>query len=285
MTLSQSDINKNITEYVVSKNITSLGDSCFSGCSKLTSIVLHDSLINIGNNCFSWCTNLKTISIPDSVKNLGSCCFDNCSSLTEIKIGSSVEAIHDYTFSNCTSLRSITIPSNVKTIGRDVFMDCYDLKTVYILNENINNGKLLTMFHRNCTWSFVDNIPTVYVPNENNIKDYKGGNNPHILKSLEDDPKYINNRINGLENDIQSELSNSEFKYDNLNGSILVLKQAIEDINTIIINLETTNTNLNDSITKLENDNKELYKSVRNLESAFILIFIVITAMIFITLN
>lgn len=79
------------------------------------------------------------------------------------------------------------------------------------------------------------------------------------------------NKINEME-------SSFEQKINEINGSMLVLKQAIEV-------LETTNTNLNDTVMKLENDNKELYSSVSKLESAFILIFISIVAMIFVTFN
>ena len=59
------------TTYVV----TSLGSSCFSGCTGLTSINIPNSVTSLGEGCFSECTSLTSITIPNSVTSLGKNCF------------------------------------------------------------------------------------------------------------------------------------------------------------------------------------------------------------------
>ena len=91
-------------EYIV----TSLGASCFFGCSGLTSITIPSSVTSLGNECFWGCSGLTSITIPSSVTSLSESCFSGCSGFT-----------------------SITIPSSVTSLGKDCFNDCKNLETVY----------------------------------------------------------------------------------------------------------------------------------------------------------
>ena len=77
--------------------------------------------------------------------------------------------------------RVLTIPSNVKTINENVFIGCCNLETIYVLNENINNGKLLNTFCCSRDFHSGDNVPIVYVTNKNIINDHKRVNNSFIL--------------------------------------------------------------------------------------------------------
>ena len=91
-------------EYVV----TSLGASCFEGCSGLKSITIPSSVTSLGYHCFYDCEGLTSITIPSSVTSLGYDCFKGCRGLT-----------------------SITIPSSVTSLGGACFDDCQKLETVY----------------------------------------------------------------------------------------------------------------------------------------------------------
>ena len=71
-------------EYVV----TSLGASCFEGCSGLTSITIPSSVTSLGEACFLSCRGLTSITIPSSVTSLGNYCFYGCSGFTSITIRS-----------------------------------------------------------------------------------------------------------------------------------------------------------------------------------------------------
>ena len=115
-------------EYVV----TSLGESCFEGCSGLTSITIPSSVTSLDNSCFSGCSVLTSITIPSSVTSLGWCCFDGCRGLTSITIPSSVTSLGDYCFRSCSGLTSITIPSSVTYLGNYCFRSCSGLTSITI---------------------------------------------------------------------------------------------------------------------------------------------------------
>ena len=113
-------------EYVV----TTLGASCFEGCSGLTSITIPSSVTSLSNYCFSGCSGLTSITIPSSVTSLGKSCFYGCSGLTSITIPSSVTSLGDYCFSGCSGLTSITIPSSVTSLGISCFSFCTSLTSI-----------------------------------------------------------------------------------------------------------------------------------------------------------
>ena len=104
--------------------VTSLGDKCFSQCSRLTSITIPSSVTSFGWYCFWVCDGLTSITIPSSVTSLGGSCFSGCSGLTSINIPSSVTSLGYGCFSGCISLTSITIPSSVTSLGDVCFGEC-----------------------------------------------------------------------------------------------------------------------------------------------------------------
>ena len=129
-------------EYVV----TSLGASCFEGCSGLTSITIPSSVTSLGASCFAACSRLTSITIPSSVTSLGGGCFGGCSGLTSITIPSSVTSLGDYCFLDCTSLTSITIPSSVTSLGDDCFQGCSGLTSIIIPSS-------VTSLGNECFWN------------------------------------------------------------------------------------------------------------------------------------
>ena len=122
-------------EYVV----TSLGASCFEGCSGLTSITIPSSVTSLGDGCFQDCSGLTSITIPSSVTSLSFGCFWNCSGLTSITIPLSVTSLGDFCFQGCSGLISITIPSSVTSLGGNCFLNCQKLETVYFEGKYCNS--------------------------------------------------------------------------------------------------------------------------------------------------
>ena len=85
----------------IPNTVTSLGASCFSGCSGLTSITIPNSVTSLGDWCFAFCDGLTSITIPNSVTSLGASCFSGCSGLTSITIPNSVTSLGDWCFVCC----------------------------------------------------------------------------------------------------------------------------------------------------------------------------------------
>jgi hypothetical protein len=105
--------------------VTSIADSGFQNCNKITSVVLPNTIEVIDCWAFSYCTSLKKVSLPKS--------------LTEIC---------SWAFYGCSSLERLDIPRNVKTFGWGVLSgDCNQLKEITVADGNnsfkMENGLLL----------------------------------------------------------------------------------------------------------------------------------------------
>lgn len=141
----------------------SLEESCFEGCSSLTSIYIPETMTSFGKRCFRYCSGLTSITIPSSVTSLGIECFSGCSGLESITveegnsvydsrnncdaiivtsenqmfvgckntiIPNSITSLGDYSFEDCTGLTSIDIPNSVTSLGDYSFRYCSSLATV-----------------------------------------------------------------------------------------------------------------------------------------------------------
>ncbi|MBQ4103544.1 MAG: leucine-rich repeat protein, partial [Clostridia bacterium] len=152
---------------VINKGVTSIGDSAFSGCSRLTSVTIPESVTEIGANAFSSCTKLVEVSFPsyitidgitnniDKNRSVFSGCtslesvtfakgisaiaqefFYNCSSLKSITGLESVQSIRDQAFYGCESLESVTFGSSLRTTGRNIFYGCTSLKSINVSDNS-----------------------------------------------------------------------------------------------------------------------------------------------------
>lgn len=145
-----SSYKSNLVGVEIGRNVTSIGNGTFSGCTRLTGITIPDSVTSIGSSAFRGCTSLSAITIPSGVTGINSGVFSGCTSLstvmlnsnsivsktyssgstigsifgtqvTEYIIGSGVTSVGEYAFSGCTSLSSVTIPDSVTSIGQSAF--------------------------------------------------------------------------------------------------------------------------------------------------------------------
>ncbi|MBR4868539.1 MAG: leucine-rich repeat protein, partial [Clostridia bacterium] len=103
-----------ITEVVIEKGVTRVGNYAFNKCNKLTSASIPNSVTTIGSYAFYSCTALSSVTIPDSVKYINSYAFYGCLGLSSIMIPKSVTSIASSAFSDCSSLESITVEEENK---------------------------------------------------------------------------------------------------------------------------------------------------------------------------
>lgn len=121
--LMDTDGNE-ITEYIISDDVTTISESAFANCRDLTSVTIPNSVTSIGNSAFSHCDGLTTITIPNSVTSIGDDAFSGCSGLTSVKLGKKVTTIGRGAFNDCSNLSSINTPNSLVTIGGWALRGC-----------------------------------------------------------------------------------------------------------------------------------------------------------------
>ena len=121
-----------IQNVIVPPSMTSLGNSVFSGCNRLSSVVLPSTITSIGTGTFSNCNSLESIQLPDSLSSISASLFSGCSVLTEIHFPSNITSVGASSFSNCTGLTQLYIDSTIATIGDRAFWGCANIDTIEI---------------------------------------------------------------------------------------------------------------------------------------------------------
>ena len=119
-------------------DVVTVGDSAFSGRTKMTAITIPDSVTYIGDDAFSDCNSLTSVTIGNGVTLIGTWAFSNCDNLASIDIPDDV-SVGNYAFYSCDSLTSIDIPAGV-SVGNYAFSDCDSLTSAFISGDAICVG-------------------------------------------------------------------------------------------------------------------------------------------------
>jgi hypothetical protein len=125
---------------VITKGVTSIGNTAFAECESLSSITIPDTVTSIGKNAFYSCKSLISVDIPSSVTDIGNRVFEGCESLVSVAMPDSLTSIPDWMFYNCESLTDMAIPSSVITIGEYAFKWCSSLKSLEIPDGVVSIG-------------------------------------------------------------------------------------------------------------------------------------------------
>ena len=121
--------DKTITSASLNSNCKFIGDSVFSGCSKLSSVSLPETVLQIGGYAFSNCSSLTQFAFPNNLKLIGACAFAS-TGLTSLTLPIGVEWIGNYVFSACSGLKSVTIPEGLTSLSGYMFNNCSGLTSV-----------------------------------------------------------------------------------------------------------------------------------------------------------
>ena len=115
--------------------ITTIPNSCFSGCSNLTGITLPSCITSIGGSCFHGCS-IESITIPSNITSIGSKAFNANFKLTSVTLEEGVTSIGSQAFAFNTALQSIEIPASVTTIYKDAFVQSSKLESINVNSSN-----------------------------------------------------------------------------------------------------------------------------------------------------
>lgn len=114
-----------LTEYVgpggdvvIPEGVTSIGDSAFHWCSRLTSVVIPDSVTSIGWKAFFRCY-LPNMTIPSSVVCIREGAFKECD-LVHLHIIGKVDRIEADAFKDCNKLIDVFSPNMPHAVWRDL---------------------------------------------------------------------------------------------------------------------------------------------------------------------
>ena len=128
--------NTSLREVVVSKNISTIGNSAFEKCINLKTVKLNEGLVNIGDKAFRDCSALESVKMPSTVQNIGNYAFENCVKLRTVTLNNGLLKIGKKAFYNCKSLKKIKIPKSVLKIGSYAFGKCIKLASVTFAAES-----------------------------------------------------------------------------------------------------------------------------------------------------
>ncbi|MBP5583918.1 MAG: leucine-rich repeat domain-containing protein, partial [Bacteroidales bacterium] len=110
--------------------VTEILYCAFSDCNKITSLIIQEGVQKIGNSAFSGCSKLQSVALPNSLTDMEDCAFTHCKKLTDITFSNNLTIIPSEAFRECDALQSIVIPGSVKTIDSYAFYICPNLTSV-----------------------------------------------------------------------------------------------------------------------------------------------------------
>ena len=119
---SWTDLQADIKEVVVEKDVTSLGDRLFTYAENLEKVTIasNSKLTSIGARCFSNCTKLTSFNFPITLETIGSTAFNNCG-FSEVDLSNTkINSLASKTFAACRNLKTITLPV-ITEIGQQCF--------------------------------------------------------------------------------------------------------------------------------------------------------------------
>lgn len=142
--------------------VGSFGESCFYGCSKLTSLFISDNLSSIGESCFercsissfdfSQCNNLTVIPnyafrnniyltniiFSPNLASIGLSAFA-FTSISVVSLTKSTSVISDLAFDSCGRLTTFNIPADCALtptkIGLNIFRNCSSFRPITCMSD------------------------------------------------------------------------------------------------------------------------------------------------------
>lgn len=126
-------------------NVTSIGNSAFYGCEKLTD-ASFPNVTSINVYAFKYCGRLTNTSFPN-VTSIGSDAFGSCHGFTDISFPK-VTSINTHAFSGCYGLVTIYVGTETSTVctllGTNAFSYTPSLTNIYVPASLVDSYKSAT---------------------------------------------------------------------------------------------------------------------------------------------
>ena len=95
----------------------------------MQSVTLNQNISTIGQSAFSGCTSLNSIVFSDSIETINRVAFYK-SGIEAVEINDKITSIYDYTFAECPNLSSVITPQTVTFIDPTAFSND-NMLTIY----------------------------------------------------------------------------------------------------------------------------------------------------------
>ncbi len=120
---------------IFSESLTSIGESAFQDCG-FPSVNLSSlpEGVRIGNNCFDGNTKLSSVVFPATLRAVPIGMFSGCTGLKAVSFNKGIEEIGSNAFKNCSQLTSLNFPNAYK-FGSGAFTGCSSLSIITISHK------------------------------------------------------------------------------------------------------------------------------------------------------
>lgn len=135
-----------VTKVTISHGVKNVGEFAFVCCDNLESVVIFDSVTSIDDSAFRECKKLTSIIVDknnpvyDSRDNCNAIIHTNSNTLivggADPTIPNSVTDIGNHAYDHRCGLTSITIPESVMYISYDAFNECQNLNSITVNKNN-----------------------------------------------------------------------------------------------------------------------------------------------------
>lgn len=152
-----------LSEVIIPDNsqLTTIGASAFSGCTRLVRAGLPNTLTSIESYAFSNCSSLQRIVLPNTVTTVGTYAFNGCSAMDTIILSDALTTLPESMCNGCKSLRYIHLPSKVNTISTKCFLNTTSAPNTAL--RSISFPESLRTIAANA-FSFYSNLDSIILP-------------------------------------------------------------------------------------------------------------------------
>lgn len=118
---SDSEANYKLRSITLGKDVNTLKQRAFRGCTGITKIVIPAGVDEIPDYAFEGCTSLADVAIPSGVVKIGANAFHQCANLEVASIPAKIMEIGANAFDGCEKLSIPTLEISGKKIGVNAF--------------------------------------------------------------------------------------------------------------------------------------------------------------------